>query len=73
MELGPSTQSPCVKEEWVELGRMQRVSINGMDLCFCNLAILVGKLKSFLPADGWELSESIAPGVFGCQAKTASG
>ena len=48
---------------------MLKVAINGMKICACNIMGLIGQFKAFLPdGEGWELAESIAPGVFGTQA-----
>lgn len=68
LELGASGQSPCVKEEWIEQGHFMKVEIYGLEICSHHMVPLLAKFKAFLPADGWELSESIAPGVDGCQA-----
>lgn len=49
-------------EAWIGVGVGIPLDIGGVRLCEGNAALLVGRFWEFIP-DGWELAESIAPGI----------
>ncbi|KAM3083831.1 hypothetical protein ACMFMF_001193 [Clarireedia jacksonii] len=51
------------KETWVERGALFRPAIENVQLCRCNIRILMGKFEKYVP-EGWETKEEIAPGIF---------
>ena len=51
------------KENWIETGGGCRISLDGIQLCRCNVDFLMTRFYACLP-DGWELADVIAPNVF---------
>lgn len=51
------------KETWVERGALFRPAIENVQLCRCNIGILMDKFEKYIP-EGWETKEEIAPGIF---------
>jgi hypothetical protein len=54
------------KETWVDSGALFRPAIENVQLCRCNIGILMGKFEKYIPG-GWETKEEIAPGILGAQ------
>ncbi|KAF7909500.1 uncharacterized protein EAF01_003218 [Botrytis porri] len=52
------------KEVWIEGGAYFRASIENIQLCSCNVGILMGKLRAHIPHH-WEIVDEIAPNIFG--------
>ncbi|TGO28293.1 hypothetical protein BPAE_0029g00210 [Botrytis paeoniae] len=52
------------KEVWIEGGAYFRASVENVQLCSCNVGILMGKLRAHIPRD-WEIAGEIAPNIFG--------
>ncbi|KAF7853305.1 uncharacterized protein EAF02_011959 [Botrytis sinoallii] len=52
------------KEVWIEGGTYFRASIENVQLCSCNVGILMGKFRAYIPHD-WEIVDEIAPNIFG--------
>ncbi|KAJ8069298.1 hypothetical protein OCU04_002958 [Sclerotinia nivalis] len=52
------------KEAWIESGACFRASLENVQLCSCNVRILMGKLRAHIPRD-WEVVEEIAPNILG--------
>ena len=52
------------KEVWIEGGAYFRASIENVQLCSCNVGILIDKLRAHIPR-GWEIMDEIAPNIFG--------
>ncbi|KAF7955736.1 hypothetical protein EAE96_004660 [Botrytis aclada] len=52
------------KEGWIEGGAYFRASIENIQLCSCNVGLLMGKIRAYIPCD-WEIVDEIAPNIFG--------
>lgn len=52
------------KEVWIERGAHFRASIENVQLCSCNVGVLMGKFKTYIPRY-WDIVEEIAPNIFG--------
>ncbi|PQE33611.1 transcriptional activator cmr1 protein [Rutstroemia sp. NJR-2017a WRK4] len=64
--LGGSSYDEKWKETWVESGALFRPAIENVQLCRCNIGILMGKFEKYIP-EGWETKDEIAPGIFRAQ------
>ncbi|TVY43912.1 hypothetical protein LOCC1_G003520 [Lachnellula occidentalis] len=52
------------KDAWIETGGdLQRPLIHGVQICRCNISVLIGMFRACIP-EGWGLVHVIAPGVF---------
>ncbi|TGO66234.1 hypothetical protein BOTNAR_0065g00200 [Botryotinia narcissicola] len=51
------------KEVWIEGGAYFRASIEDIQLCSCNVGILMGKFRAHIPRH-WEIVDEIAPNIF---------
>ncbi|ESZ96406.1 hypothetical protein SBOR_3238 [Sclerotinia borealis F-4128] len=52
------------KEVWIEGGAYFRASIENVQLCGCNIGIVMKKFRTHIPHD-WQAVEEIAPNVLG--------
>ena len=50
------------KETWIEMGGC-RGAVTGLLLCRCNIDLLVARFRTCI-RDGWNVADSIAPGIF---------
>ncbi|RDL40952.1 uncharacterized protein BP5553_00931 [Venustampulla echinocandica] len=55
-------QSESQMEFWIDTGGRSFVEIDGVELCWRNVDVLVGRFKARIP-DEWELAGIIAPGI----------
>ena len=51
------------RDAWIGVGVGIPLDIAGVRLCESNASLLVGRFREFIP-EGWELADSIAPGIF---------
>jgi hypothetical protein len=60
---GSNSQQEEVKDTWLEMRGGCRVQLQGIPLCQCNVKFLMNLFRVCIP-EGWEVADSIAPGVF---------
>lgn len=60
----PSSGMVLEKEAWIGTGGdSRRPLINGVQLCRCNIGVLIGIFRGCVP-EGWGLIDVVAPGIF---------